>query len=144
MWLYLTICFSYFCMVTLLVRWTAMTFFSPITDHYNCTTSCLCPCWSWAGFFHDIVFDPLSILSDFKDKSQYYFANLNVSSRYWIIEQFCHKLDFFDLQIAKKLQLIDSAACRLRFKLAEMNSIDTFYTQNIVDTIIVGECSVYC
>jgi len=36
-----------------------------------------------------------------------------------------HKKPCFNLQAAKKLQLIDSAACRkLRFKLAEMNFID--------------------
>ena len=52
---------------------------------------------------------------------------MDVSDR----EQFCHQLDFFDLQTAKKLQLIDSAACRLQFKLAEMNLIDTFlYTEH--------------
>src|SRR6218665_896015 len=44
----------------------------------------------------------------------------------WVREQFCHQLDFFDLQAVKKLQLIDIAACRVRFKLAEMNLIDTF------------------
>jgi len=55
--------------------------------------------------------------------SQFYFPNLNISVR----EQFCHQLNFFDLgyRHAKKLQLIDSAACRkLRLKLAEMNLID--------------------
>src|SRR6218665_2874090 len=89
------------------------------------------PLLKLARLLHDIVFDPLSILSDFKDKSQYYFPNLDVSGRYWVREQFCHQLDFFDLQIAKKVQLIDSAACRLRFKLPEMNSIHTFlYTEH--------------
>src|SRR6218665_506536 len=101
------------------------------------------PLLKLARLLHDFVFDPLSILSDFKDRSQYYFPNLNVSGRYWIREQFCHQLDFFDLQTVKKLQLIDSAARRLRFKLTEMNSTH-FYTQNIVDIIIVRECSVYC
>src|SRR6218665_885651 len=66
--------------------------------------------------FHDIVLSILSVT-----KSQFYLSNLNVSAR----EQFCQKLDFFDLQTANKLQPIDSAACRkLRFKLAEMNLID--------------------
>ena len=65
-------------------------------------------------------------LSDFKDKSQYYFPNLNVSGKKLIREQFCHQLDFFDLQTVKELQLIDIAACRLRFKLAETNLMDTF------------------
>src|SRR6218665_3234395 len=61
-------------------------------------------------------------------KSQYYFPN--VSGKNWVREQFCHQLDFFDLQTGKKLQLIDRAACRLQFKLAEMNLIDTFlYTE---------------
>ena len=69
-------------------------------------------------------FEPLGILSDFEDKSKYYFPNLDVSGRLWVREQFCRQLEFFDLQIAKKLQLIDSAACRLQFKLAEMNLID--------------------
>ena len=74
---------------------------------------------------HDIVFEPLSILSDFEDKSQYYFPNINVSGKNLVREQFCHQLDFFDLQTVKKLQLIDSAACRkLRLKLAKMKLID--------------------
>src|SRR6218665_1679230 len=89
------------------------------------------PLLKLARLLHDIVFDPLSILSDFKDKSQYNFPNLDVSGRYWVREQFCHQLDSFDLPIAKKLQLIDSAACRLRFMLSETNSIDTLlYTEH--------------
>jgi len=31
-------------------------------------------------------FEPLSILSDFEDKSQYYFPDLNVSGKIWIRE----------------------------------------------------------
>jgi len=55
----------------------------------------------------------------------YYFLNLNVSDENWVREQFCHQLDFFDLQTVKKLQLIDSAACRkLRFNLAKTNLIE--------------------
>src|SRR6218665_2953398 len=119
-------------MVTLLVRWTATTFFFPITNHYNCPKFVLMPLLKLNQIItRHCFFYPLSILSDFKDKSQYYFPNFDVSGRYWVREQFCHQLDFFYLQIAKKLQLIDSAACRLRFKLAEMNSIDTFlYTEH--------------
>jgi len=72
------------------------------------------------------------MLSDFKDKSQYYFPNLDVSSKTG------SESNFFDLHTAKKLQLIDSAACRLRFKLAEMKLTEThFYTQNSLDIIIV-------
>src|SRR6218665_3608354 len=65
-------------------------------------------------------------------KSQYYmyFPNLDVSGKNWVREQFCNQQDFFELQTAKS-QLIDSAACRLRFKLAEMNLIETFlYTEH--------------
>jgi len=58
---------------------------------------------------HYTAFEPLSILSDFEDKSQYYSQNLNVSGKNWVREQFCHQLDFFDLQTDKKLQLIDSS-----------------------------------
>jgi len=65
------------------------------------------------------------ILSDFEDKSHYYFPNLNVSGKNLVRKQFRHQLDFFNLQTAKKSQLIDRAASRkLRFKLAEMNLID--------------------
>jgi len=49
------------------------------------------------------IFEPLLILSDFEDKSQYYFPNLNVSGKNWVREQFCHQLDFFYLQTVKKL-----------------------------------------
>src|SRR6218665_324962 len=68
---------------------------------------------------HDIVFEPLSILSDFENKSQNHFQNLNVSGKNWVRDQFCH------LQTAKKLQLIDGATCRkLLFKLPYMNLRD--------------------
>jgi len=72
----------------------------------------LCLCWSWARY--TLFFEPFSILSDFEDKSQYYFPNVNVgiSGKNLVREQFCHQLDFFGLQTAKKLQLINSAACR--------------------------------
>ena len=85
------------------------------------------PLLTLSQILHDIVFEPLSILSDFDDKSQYYFPNLNVSGKNRVREQCCHQLDFFDVQTAKMLglNLFDSAACRkLRFKLAEMNLID--------------------
>ena len=62
----------------------------------------------------------------------------------WVREQFCHQLDFFDLQIVKKLQLIYIAACRLRFKLAETNLIDTFLHTEHCRHINCKECSVYC
>src|SRR6218665_2274237 len=83
------------------------------------------PLLKLSQMLHDTVFEPLLILSYFESKAQYYFPNLNVSGKNWAGEQFCHQLDFFYLQTAKKLQLIDSAACRtLRFKLAETNLID--------------------
>jgi len=63
------------------------------------------PLLKLSQILYDIVFEPWSILSDFEDKSQYYFPNLNVSGKNWVRlrEQFCHQLDFFDLQIANKL-----------------------------------------
>jgi len=57
---------------------------------------------------NDSAFEPLSILSDFEEKSQYYFLNLNVSGKNWVREQFCHQLDFFDLQTANRLQFAES------------------------------------
>src|SRR6218665_1030816 len=60
------------------------------------------PLLKLSQLLHDVVFEPLSILSDFKDKSQYYFPNLNVYGKNCVREQFCHQLDFFDLQTAKK------------------------------------------
>jgi len=38
-------------------------------DHYNCPTLSLCHWWSWARYYRTF-FEPLSILSDFEDKSQ--------------------------------------------------------------------------
>src|SRR6218665_2478202 len=95
-------------------------------DHYNCPTSCLYVSVEVKPDYYKTLFFALSVLSDFEDKSEYYFPNLNVSGKNWVREQFCHQLDFFYLQTVKKLQLIDIAACRLRFKLAETNLIVTF------------------
>ena len=88
--------------------------------------SCLCLCWSWTRLLHDIASDPLSSLSDFKDKSQYYFQNLDVSGRHWLGQRAI-------LPPAGFLWPTDCMrrSYRLRFKLAEMNSIDTFlYTEH--------------
>jgi len=55
---------------------------------------------------------PLSILSDFEDKSQYIISQIQMS-----LSKTESESNF--APTAKKLQLIDSAACRLRFKLAD-------------------------
>jgi len=55
------------------------------------------------GPIHNIVCEPLSILSDLEDKSQYYFQSSNVCWKNWAKDQFCHQVDFYYLQSAKKL-----------------------------------------
>jgi len=55
------------------------------------------PLLKLSQILHDIVFELLPILSDFEDKSHYYFPNLNVSCKNWVSEQFFHQLNFFDL-----------------------------------------------
>jgi len=44
---------------------------------------------------YDIVFEPLSILSDFEDKAEYYFPNLNISGKNWV--NFVNQQDLFYL-----------------------------------------------
>src|SRR6218665_621080 len=55
----------------------------------------------------------------------------------FVREQFCHQRGCFDQQTAKKLQLIDSAACgKLRFKLSEMNLTDLWRRRNTLFYIV--------
>jgi len=109
MWLYLTICFGCLCMVTVLVRWTVMTFFFPDHGPLSMPTSSFMPLLTLSQILHAIFW---AFLNFIWFQRQVPNVNVGLYGKNLVREQFCYKLDFFGLHTAKKLQLIKCAACR--------------------------------
>jgi len=70
---YSTISFGCLCAVAVLIRWTIMTFLFPKHRPLQLPNIVFLTLLKLSQILHDIVFEPLSIISDFEDKSQYYF-----------------------------------------------------------------------